>query len=152
MNIDQILNNIYPLTNNSIVAVKEYITETNYPKGYILLRANKVEKSIYFIKKRIVRAYSNLAENEITFWFGKEGDTVISMKSYVANQKGYENIQLLEDCQLYELKIKDLQDFLTKTYRLRIGVEDLPSRNLSKQKSDLSLNNSEPPPSAIKKF
>lgn len=36
------------------------------------------------------------------------------MKSYVANQKGYEDIELLEDCQLYELKTKDLQALFEK--------------------------------------
>jgi len=109
MTIDQILDNIYPLPDTSKLTIKECITETEYPKGHILLRANKVETSIYFIKKGIVRAYANSADNEITFWFGKEGDTVISMKSYVANQKGYEDIELLEECKLYELKIKTLQ-------------------------------------------
>lgn len=31
------------------------------------------------------------------------------MKSYVANEKGYEDIELLEDCELYELKAAQLQ-------------------------------------------
>ncbi len=109
MNIDQVLDNIYPLPDTSKRALKENIEEVNYPKGLILLCADKIEKNLYFIKKGIVRAYSQAAANEITFWFGKEGDTVISMKSYVAHQKGYEDIELLEDCELYELKTKNLQ-------------------------------------------
>lgn len=109
MNIDQILDNIYPLPDASKLALKQSISEVDYLKGHILLRADKIETNIYFVKKGIVRAYARTAGNEITFWFGKEGDTVISMKSYVADQKGYEDIELLEDCELYELKIKDLQ-------------------------------------------
>lgn len=109
MTIDQILDNIYSLPDTSKLTIKECIKETKYPKGHILLRANKVETSIYFIKKGIVRAYANTADNEITFWFGIEGAPVISMKSYVANQKGYEDIELLEDCELYELKTQSLQ-------------------------------------------
>ena len=31
------------------------------------------------------------------------------MKSYVANQKGYEDIELLENCELYELKTQNLR-------------------------------------------
>ncbi len=108
MSIDQILDNIYPLPHTSKQTLKECITEKKYRKEHLLLRANKVETTLYFIKKGIVRAYANTADNEITFWFGKEGDTVISMKSYVANQKGYEDIELLEDCELYELKTKSL--------------------------------------------
>lgn len=109
MNIDQILDNIYPLPHTSKEVLKESISEVKFKKGRILLRANKIEKNIYFIKKGVARAYSNKDNDEITFWFGKEGDTIISMKSYIANQKGYENIELLEDCELYELKTKDLQ-------------------------------------------
>lgn len=109
MTIDQILDNVYPLDESSKVNLKKNIKKVNFPKGHILFRANKVEKNIYFIKKGIVRAYASSPEKDITFWFGKEGDAVISMKSYVANQKGYENIELLEDCELYEMKTKNLQ-------------------------------------------
>ncbi len=109
MNIDQILDNIYLLSAISKLILKESITEVSYPKGHIILRADKIETNIYFIKKGIVRAFANTDDNEITFWIGKEGDTVISMKSYVAHQKGYENIELLEDCELYELDTQNLQ-------------------------------------------
>lgn len=114
MSIDQILNAIYQLPKGSLSTMKAFILEVSYPKGHILLRADKVETSVYFIKKGIVRAYTNEVDNEITFWFGQEGDAVISMKSYVANAKGYEDIALLEDCQLYQLKINDLQDLFEK--------------------------------------
>ncbi len=114
MTIDQILDNIHPLPDTSKSIIKDCISEISYPKGHILLRADKIEKRIYFIKKGIVRAYANSAENEITFWFGKEGDAVISMKSYVSNQKGYEDIELLEDCELYELKTESLQKLFEK--------------------------------------
>lgn len=109
MNIDQILNNIYPLSDTSRELLKKSITEIKYKKGHILFRADKIEKNIYFIKKGMARAYSYKDDFEITFWFGKEDDTIISMKSYIANQKGYENIALLEDCELYELKTENLQ-------------------------------------------
>ncbi len=114
MNIDQILNAIYPLPPVSKLLLEKCATEVSRPKGHLLFRAGKVEENVYFIKKGIVRAYASLPDNEITFWFGREGDAVISMKSYVAHQKGYENIELLEDCELYELKAKQLQDFFDK--------------------------------------
>lgn len=95
MNIDQILDSIYLLSATSKLILKENITEVSYPKGHIILHADKIETNIYFIKKGIVRAFADTDDNEITFWIGKEGDTVISMKSYVAHQKGYENIELL---------------------------------------------------------
>lgn len=114
MNIDQILNQIYLLPRESLELLKNCISEGNYPKGHLLLKADKVETDIYFIRKGIVRAYSDAENNEITFWFGREGEAVISMKSYVENQKGYENIELLENCELYQLKSENLQKLFSE--------------------------------------
>lgn len=99
------------ISKNNLVGA---VVECNYPKGYQLLSANKVERNIYFIKKGIVRAYTISAGDEITFWFGKEGDTVVSMRSYVNNQQGYETIELLEDSILYKLDVADLNCFFAK--------------------------------------
>lgn len=113
MKIDQILDNIYLLPDASKQALKQSIVRVNYPKGFLLLKADKIEKNIYFIKKGIARLYTTSTENEITFLFCKEGDTVVSMKSYVQHKKGYENVELLEDSELYELKTEKLHELLT---------------------------------------
>lgn len=114
MDISHIINRIYLLPEASEQVLKSHISETAFPKGYILFKNNSVETSIYFIKKGIVRAYTESGDTDITFWFGREGETIISMRSYVANQKGYERIELLEHCELYELKSEDLQELFKK--------------------------------------
>lgn len=78
------------------------------------MEANKIVPYIYFIKKGIVRAYSSTEENDITFWFGSEGETVISMKSYVEDKPGYENIESLEDCELYKLETAHLRELFNQ--------------------------------------
>jgi CRP-like cAMP-binding protein len=109
MNLDTIIDNIYPLPEKSKVLLKENISEAAYPKAHVLFKANTIASKMYFIRKGIVRAYANPGEEEITFWFGKEGDTIISMKTYVQNQKGYETIELLEPCELYVLNTEHLR-------------------------------------------
>lgn len=109
MEIDEILDGIYLLPKNSKIAFKKIVSEIKYKKGHTLFEASKVEKNIYFIKKGIVRAFVNNDGVEITFWFGKEGQTVVSLKSYIEGKAGYENIALLEDCELYELKADELK-------------------------------------------
>src|SRR5690606_27082323 len=98
MHIETILQQICPLPQAAVSKLKEHISECLYPKGHIILKAGRIEDKLYFIKKGIVRAYAPAAETDITFWFGKEGQAVISMKSYVQQQKAYEHIELLEDC------------------------------------------------------
>lgn len=84
--------------------------QTAYKKGHILLCAERVEPKIYFIKTGVVRAFAPLSEHEITFWFGEEGAVILSIKSYVESTLGYENIELLSDCELYELSMVDLEE------------------------------------------
>lgn len=134
MEINQIIDNIYPLSAKSKNVIKESIIETQFPKGHILFKADKIESSIYFIKKGIARAYAYSDANQITFWFGKEGDPIVSMQSYVNNQKGYEDVELLEDCELYELKIEKLQ---------KLFLEDIQIANWGRKFSEFELIKSE---------
>lgn len=134
MELNQIIDNIYPLTATSKNRIKESITETKLSKGHILFKANKIETSIYFIKKGIARAYAYSDDNEITFWFGKEGDPIVSMQNYVNNKKGYEDVELLEDCELYELKTEKLQ---------KLFLEDIQIANWGRKFSELELIKSE---------
>ena len=132
MKIDQILDKIYPLPDVSKQMFNQNIFEISHPKGHILLRANKIEKSIYFIKKGIARVYTNTIENEITFLFCKEGDAIVSMKSYVLNQKGYEDVELLEDCELYELKAKDLHKLVEEDIHIANWARKFAEQELIK--------------------
>ncbi|AEV99166.1 cyclic nucleotide-binding protein [Niastella koreensis] len=120
MTIDAILDNIHPLPAASKQAIKPYITEVNYSKGHILFQVDKIKMNFYFLKKGLVRAYAHQGDHEVTFWFGQEGEPVISMNSYVKNTKGYENIELLEDCEFYELNANDLH---------RLFLEDIHIAN-----------------------
>lgn len=109
MKIDEIIDHIYPLPALSKEGLKQYITEVNHPKGFCLMEVNKIVPHIYFLKKGIVRAYASTENQDITFWFGTEGEPIISMKSYVENKPGYESIELLEDCELYQLETEKLK-------------------------------------------
>lgn len=114
MEIKAILDRIYELPESSIDKMIEAIVEVEYSKGHRLFHADKIERNIYFIKKGIVRAYTDSTEDEITFWFGREGDAVVSMKSYVENRRGYENVDLLEDSVLYRLNVSALNGLFTE--------------------------------------
>lgn len=109
MQICQIIQRISPLSVEAEKKLLQCITECSFPKGHTLMKTDKTEQFLYFIKKGIVRAYAMQDDIEVTFWFGKEGDTILSMKSYVEQQPGYENIELLENCELYKMNISDLQ-------------------------------------------
>jgi len=130
MTIDEILDNIHPLPEASKQTIKQYISEVSFSKGHILFQADKIKMTVYFIKKGLVRAYAHRDDHEVTFWFGQEGEPVISMNSFVKNQKGYEDIELLEDGEFYELNAVDLQ---------RLFLEDIHIANWGRRFAEQEL-------------
>ena len=87
MDIKEIINKRYAMPDASLHKLQQCLTEVSYPKGFQVLKRGKVEKNIFFIKKGIVRAYTSVDGKEITFWFGKEGATIVSLKGYVNDMK-----------------------------------------------------------------
>ena len=73
------------------------------PKGHILIQEGKIERSLFFLEKGVARAFCTQEDREVTFWFGSEGDILLSLNSYFAGQPGYESIELLEKSVVYEI-------------------------------------------------
>ena len=110
MDILEIINSIYQMPQSSMDKLIKHLSKVTYPKGFLILEAGKVETNVFFLEKGIARAYIPVDGKEITFWIGKEGATIVSLKSYVSNQQGYETMELMEDSILYVLKRSDLYE------------------------------------------
>lgn len=96
------------LSDEALALLKDRISLVSHQKGEILIHAERTEVYFYIIEEGIARAYSDGKNQQITFWFGQKGDMLFSYNSYINNEPGYENIELLEDCRLYKIKIVDL--------------------------------------------
>lgn len=109
MQLFEIIDHIYPISDDGKALLQKNMEEVSHPKGTLLMKPGRVEHYLYFIKKGMVRAFAPLENEEVTFWFGEEGSPVLSMNSYVNGQKGYEYIELLEDSELYRISLFKLQ-------------------------------------------
>lgn len=130
MELEQILSLRYPLPEESLDKLHRCMSEITLPKGFHILEINKVEKDIFFIKQGIVRAFTYVDGKETTFWIGKEGATIVSMKGYVNDEAGYETMELMEDSVLYVLKRKKLQELF---------LEDLHIANWGRRYAEMEL-------------
>ena len=122
MDIKEIINQRYAMPDASLDKLRQCLTEVSYPKGFRVLESGKVEKDIFFIKQGIVRAYTSVDGKEITFWVGKEGATLVSMK--------YETMELMEDSVLYVLERKKLKELFS---------EDLHIANWGRRYAEMEL-------------
>ena len=62
--------------------------EISYPKGYVLINRDKIERDVYLIKQGIARAYIEVDGKDVSIWFGMENDIIISAQGYVNGEKG----------------------------------------------------------------
>lgn len=132
MDLKEIVNEIYALPESAMLLFQKIVTEVSLPKGYTLMEADKVEDTLYFIRKGIARAYAYLENTEMTFWFGVEGSAMISMRSYIEHKSGYEYIELLEDCVLYQIKTSDLQQLYESNIHIANWGRKFAERELIK--------------------
>ncbi|MES2651029.1 MAG: Crp/Fnr family transcriptional regulator [Bacteroidota bacterium] len=109
-NIIAKINAIYPITAIELQLLLKAMERIEFSKNHIIISSDKVERYLYVIEKGIARAYSNTDKQQTTFWFGEETDFILSYNSYVNQQPGYENIELLEDSALYRIANSTLQE------------------------------------------
>ena len=147
MTIDEIINSTLIIPEDSQQLLKEHITEVSFQKNHILMHADKIENNIYFIKKGLVRAFSVINDSEVSFWFGREGEAILSMKSYVHREKGYESIQLLEDGDFYKINAEALQSLFNQDIHIanwgRVFAEDELIKTEERFISRISMNATE---------
>jgi CRP-like cAMP-binding protein len=103
------LNSLHPLSQGANDYLLENLKTIEIPKKQFLLKQGKICYSIYFVKKGLLRCFYIKDDKEISSWFMKETDVIISVESFFNQSVSYENIQALEDCILYYIDYYELQ-------------------------------------------
>ena len=105
----QYVKNIYPLS----TAAQDFINQKAYPsnhnKNEMLVTAGAMCNSVYLIRKGVLRSFIKEGQKEITTWISGEHELATCITSYGLQQPARENIQALEDCELWVLHTADLQ-------------------------------------------
>lgn len=104
------LDSIYPMGADCKEKLIMLLRQKHLAKKELLLRAGHICQHIYFIEKGLLRCYYFRNDAEICSWFMREGDVVVSVESFFYQKVSYESIQALEDCELYYISYKELQE------------------------------------------
>ncbi|MDQ2720436.1 MAG: Crp/Fnr family transcriptional regulator [Bacteroidota bacterium] len=103
------LNSIHPLSKDTSDFLMSRLQFVEISKKSFVLREGDVCREIYFVTKGLLRCFYKKNEKDVSAWFMKEGDVVISVESFLKQTKSKENIQALEDCSLYYINYDELQ-------------------------------------------
>ena len=105
----QFLDSIFPLSEGLKQFLLEKLMRKEIPKKGFLLKKGRVCENISFIESGLVRCFYVKDDKEISSWFMKEGDVIVSVESFFSQGESYESIQALEDCIINYISYKDLQ-------------------------------------------
>lgn len=109
------LDSIYPLSDGLKVHLFGILKTKELRKKDFLLRAGHVCRNVCFIESGLVRCFYAKGDNEVTSWFMKEGDVIISIESFYQQTESYESIQAIEDSILYYISYEQL-NYIYKTF------------------------------------
>lgn len=131
------LNTIHPLSDGCQKYLWDTIKIKHLKKGEMFLHAGKVSNELCFITSGLLKSYYMEREKEIvSSWFMKEGDFVISVRSFFSRTPSIENIQALEKTSLFTITYDELQkgylDFLEFNVVGRLLLEKYYSKEVEK--------------------
>ncbi len=106
----EMLNSIFPMSAGLQEQLLLTLKTQTLAKKKLLLKEGEICKSIYFIQKGLVRCFYNHHSKQVSSWFMKEGDLIISVESFFKQKASYESIQVLEDCTIIGIQYDELQE------------------------------------------
>lgn len=107
------------LSGETKIAVESISTRVSLPGNEKILTAGSTMRSIYLVLNGSARLYYYHEGKEITNEFFFEGEVIADMESIYSKKRSNYYIQLLENCQLIEIKYPELE----KLYRQHHDLE-----------------------------
>src|SRR6202035_3567234 len=103
------LDSIYPLPPELREQLIRLLKTRAFARKEFLLKAGHISRNIYFIEKGLVRCFYLLGNRDISAWFMKEGDVVVSVNSFFGQVQSSESIQALEDTTVHYISYEELE-------------------------------------------
>lgn len=108
------LQNIHPLPDDLRDHLVRLLRTRTFKRREFLLKAGHVSRNIYFIESGLVRCFYMLADKDISAWFMKEGDVVVSIHSFFGQIPSAESIQALEETTVHYISYDELEEVYKK--------------------------------------
>jgi CRP-like cAMP-binding protein len=103
------LQTLHPISPALATALTASIRREEHLAHQLLLEPGQVARRIYFIERGLVRGYSLLRGREISSWFMRENDFVISIVSFFTQSPSEEYLELLEPGIVHSISYEHLQ-------------------------------------------
>ena len=109
------LETIYPLSPGLAEELTGRLQTRSFESQEFLLRSGHISRNIYYIEEGLVRCFYMIGDRDISAWFMKEGDVVVSVNSFFRQVPSAESIQALEPTTVQYIRYEELE-FLYKAF------------------------------------
>jgi CRP-like cAMP-binding protein len=100
---------IGPLSPALRAALAARVRREELPAQHKLLQPGQVARRVYFLERGLVRGYALHEGREMSSWFMREGDFVISIVSFLTQAPATEYLELLEPSLIHSIGYDQLQ-------------------------------------------
>lgn len=83
-------------------------------KGSYIIKEGQTVSSFFVIRKGMIRSFFRRGNQEITAWFGYEGQQFAAITSFFDNKPSHETIECLENCEFQFISGKDMAELYQK--------------------------------------
>lgn len=90
-------------------AVEQKTKKIIKKKNEHFLKEGQIITSYFVVEKGVFRAYIHRKDREINVWFGEENQIFGAIMPMYTNRPSPENIQFLEDAEVYAIAVDDLE-------------------------------------------
>lgn len=104
----------WPISSDVKAALRNILHRDVFPRKHWLLQPGQLSDRIYFVEQGVVRGYYLKSGGqgdgrEVTAWFMRENDFIISIVSFYSRQPAQEYIEFLEDGVVWSITYAQLQ-------------------------------------------
>ena len=100
---------IYPLSPEARNFINQKTSVTRLKKNELLVTSGNYCTNLFLIRKGVLRSFVKEGIKEITTWIANEMELVTTITSFGLHQPARENVQAIEDCELYGISYDDLE-------------------------------------------
>ena len=121
------LKRLHPISGSLEAELRNGCHYTKKKKNEFLLFEGEVCHYAWYLQKGLVRCYYTRDEREVTTLFIEEDHVIVLFKSLFGQKKSLYNIQALEDCELYGIRIENILHLLEthpEVPRIRTMITD----------------------------
>lgn len=106
------LKRLHPLSGSLEAELRNGFRFIKKKKNEFLLFEGEICRYAWYLQKGLVRCYYNRDEHEVTTWFMEEDHVIVLFKSLFGQKKSLYNVEALEDCELYSIRIENILHLL----------------------------------------